>query len=279
MKSSIDELNEIYIISFSAIALFAFLVGFIVYFVLLYQKKQIQHRLDQENLRSTFKQELLKTQIEVQEQTLADISRELHDNISQVLSFTKLTLAFSPTLAETEKQRRIAESREVLSQAITDLRDLSKSISFEHIATLGLVKTLQNETERINKSKLINVSLNVDGFVVDLGEQCELVLFRIFQETLNNTLKHAQAKQLKINLQYSDDLFKFTLEDNGIGFYTPELLEKEGSGLRNIKNRAALVGAEAVISSKPGQGCCITITLNPFKRQLYQDGNNPNSIG
>jgi len=249
--------------------LLASLVCSIVYFVVLYRNKQLKNKKEQEELEANFRQELLKTQLEVQEQTLNYISSEIHDNITQILSFVKLTLGSIASGIEEGKKAKVIETRELVAQTITDLRDLSKSLSFEHIASQGLIRTIQQETERINKSGLIEVSLEQDGNSYSLGEQRELVLFRIFQETLNNTLKHAGAKHLKIILQYQVDLFNLTLEDDGSGFSAEALENKGGSGLRNIENRAALIGGTATIDSSPGKGCAIKVVLNPLKQQLF----------
>src|ERR1700750_1824105 len=170
---------------------FAFLVCSVVYFVVLYRNRQLRNKKEQEELHAAFHQELLKTQLEVQEQTLNYISTEIHDNITQVLSFVKLTLANIASSSEGEKKSKIDESRQLVAQTISDLRDLSKSLSFEHIASLGLVQTIEIEVDRINKSGLLNAQIQIDGASYSLGDQRELVLFRIFQEALNNTLKHA----------------------------------------------------------------------------------------
>ncbi|HTK19642.1 MAG TPA: ATP-binding protein [Mucilaginibacter sp.] len=249
--------------------LFALLTGFIAYFVILYRNKQLKNLREREQLEASFRQEVLKTQIEVQDQTLNYISTEIHDNITQVLSFVKLSLASMVSSADAEKKAKVTEVRELVAQAITDLRDLSKSLSFEHIVSQGLIRTIEKEIERVNKSRLIEVSVSQDGNSYSLGEQRELVLFRIFQETLNNTLKHAGAKHLKIMLQYDPDFFLLTLEDDGSGFSAETLENKSGSGLRNIENRAALIGGIAKISSSPGKGCNIQVVLNPLKQQLY----------
>ncbi|MGZ3967187.1 MAG: sensor histidine kinase [Mucilaginibacter sp.] len=215
----------------------------------------------------------------MQEQTLNNISREIHDNITQVLSFVKLNLAMAGSVNEEEKQFKIDESRELVAQTINDLRNLSKSMSFEHIAEAGLVRTLEIELSRINNSRLLKTSLVVEGDAYSLGEQRELVLFRIFQEALNNTLKYAAAKQLKISLQYSIDLFILTVEDDGDGFLMSGVAEKNGAGLKNIRNRAALIGAVATIDSSPNEGCSIKVTLNPLTQYIYADANYPNSPG
>jgi signal transduction histidine kinase len=266
--------NDLRLVILLTAALFTMVTGFIIYFVVLYRSRQLKHKQEQAELQSAFKQELLKTQIEIQEQTLTYISSEIHDNITQVLSFVKLNLGMINGENETNK-KKVNESRELVSQTINDLRNLSKSLSFEHISLLGLVKTIEMEIERINNSGLINASLSIEGEIYSLGEQCELVLFRIFQEALNNTLKYSKAKDLKISLQYHFELFNLTLEDNGIGFLVNSYLKQDGLGLRNIKNRAALIGAVAAIESSPGEGCCIKVALNPLKVRLYTDGSHP----
>jgi len=270
--------KDIKFVVLAATLLFAVVIGFIVYFVILYRNRQLKNKQEQDEREAAFQQELLKTQIEIQEQTLEYISKEIHDNITQVLSFVKLSLASVGNTVDDNKKAKINESRELIAQSITDLRDLSKSLSFEHIATVGLVKTIEMEVEKINKSGLLKVSLLTEGQIYSLGEQRELVLFRIYQEAINNALKYANAKHFKINLHYRADLFNLTLEDDGAGF-SPDLLNnKSGSGLRNMENRAALIGGKAVIDSVPGMGCRIHVSLNPFK-QFYADGGpHPNSL-
>jgi len=263
-----DDIRFIVVV---ATLLFAVVIGFIVYFVILYRNRQLKNKQEQDEREAAYRQELLQTQIEIQEQTLEYISKEIHDNITQVLSFVKLSLASVGNTLDDNKKAKINESRELVAQTITDLRDLSKSLSFEHIAQIGLVKTIKKEVEKINKSDLIRISFLTEGQIYPLGEQRELVLFRILQEAINNALKYAAAKHFKISLQYQADLFNLTLEDDGAGF-SPDLLNnKNGSGLRNMENRAALIGGKAIINSAPGNGCRIHVSLNPFK-QSHTDG-------
>jgi signal transduction histidine kinase len=250
---------------------------FIISFLFFYQKKHNQNAMDKEHLQVRFQQELLKTQVEMQEQTLNHISREIHDNITQVLSFVKLNLAIPAKATPEQAEQKISESRNLVAQVINDLRDLSKSLSYEHIVQLGLVKTIEIEAGRINKSGIIAIELAIGGDAHSLGEQRELVLFRIFQEALNNALKHSGAKQLKISLDYFDHLFNLTIRDNGVGFLV-NALPDGGSGLRNMVNRAALIGAVAVIDSAPGKGCYIKIAIDPLTQNINANGNH-NSPG
>lgn len=271
--------EEVILIIIAGTALLLLLGFFMVGFLLMFQKKQNKNALEKAELKSSFKQELLKTRIEIQEETLNYVSREMHDNITQVLSFVKLNLGLLGKKLDGDEQAKLNDTRELVAQTITDLRNLSKSLSFEHISALGLVKTLEMEAVRINKSGLIHVDVTVEGEVYSLGEQRELVLFRVFQEALNNVLKHADAANIKIGLHYNTQMFNLTIEDDGVGFQ-PELLnDKSGSGLRNMTNRAGLIGAEAVISSSPQKGCTIKLSLNPLVQEIYANGTDSNSPG
>ncbi|HVS93313.1 MAG TPA: ATP-binding protein [Mucilaginibacter sp.] len=264
--------NEIVEVVILTCLFFAFLVCAVIYFVVLYRNRQLKNQKEQDEREAVFRQELLQTQVEVQEQTFENVSQEIHDNITQVLSFVKLSLATVNNATESDRRLKINECRELLANTISDLRDLSKSLSFEHIASLGLSKTVGMEVERMNKSDIIKATLEINGEPYPLGEQRELVLFRIFQETLNNALKHAGAKHFKILLEYHSDLFILSLEDDGSGFSPQVPDNKTGSGLRNMVNRATLIGGNATIDSKPGEGCRVTVKLNPVKPQFYSDG-------
>jgi signal transduction histidine kinase len=271
--------KELEILFASAVLFFSCLVGFIIYFIVLYKNRQIKHHREQEHLQSNFRQELLKAQLEIQEQTLSHIGREIHDNIGQVLSFVKLNLGTS-TNNLLHLQQKMVESRDLVAQAINDLRDLSKSMSFQHIVHLGLVKAIQIEAERVNKSNLLQLEVKVEGEIYELGQQCELVLFRIFQESLNNALKHAEAQLFKIDLRFTAESFNLTLEDDGRGFTVTERLnDGYGSGLKNIESRAAMIGAVASISSSPGNGCLVSIELNHLTPQINVNGSYTDRIG
>lgn len=257
---------------------FLILGAFIVMIMLVYRKRRNLHIMEKLNLQSNYKHELLKAQLEIQEQTLTNIGREIHDNIGQVLSFVKLSL--NPANGSLEQlQQKMNNSRELVAKAINDLRDLSKSLNFQYFAHLGLLKAIEIETERVNKSGLLQLNINVEGTPYELGEQCELVLFRIFQESLNNSLKHAQASSFTIYLQFNIESFTLTLADDGQGFAVKDKLNKlSGSGLKNIESRATLIGAAATINSSPGNGCTISLQLNHLIPQTDATGYHPDRI-
>jgi signal transduction histidine kinase len=272
-----QEVNQQVIVTIIAAVVLLILIGLIMLVLAVtYHNNKKRHAVEKEHLKSSFKQELLKAQLEIQEQTFTHVSQEIHDNIGQVLSFVKLSLGTASQLGETEKDERIAESKELVAKAITDLRDLSKSLSSDSFSAKGFLPAIKTEIERINKSKLVKASFIQEGKAISAGEQTELVLFRILQETVNNTLKHANAECLNISLKYEPELLTLTIADDGSGFDKDEAISKNGSGLRNIRNRANMIGATVEIKSTSGSGSEVKVCLNPLQ-QPYADRNHTSS--
>jgi len=242
------------------------LVGFIVTVLFLYQRKQ--HRQEQElvKLKDEYDQEMLKSQLEIQEATLKNIAQELHDNIGQVLSVVKLSLAVVPLEKEHKAYGPLQHIREVLNKAVFDLADLTKSLHTDRISQIGLVESVRFDLETLKKTGLMAVKFNVQGVEYRLGEQKEVFIFRIFQELVNNILKHAKATQLTILLNYTQPgNFVFSIKDNGVGFSIQEKKDSKsplnGVGLKSMMNRAKLIGATMVFDSYPGKGTSVTMEL------------------
>src|SRR5207253_2048785 len=129
---------------------------------------------------------LLKTQIEVQEQTFQHISREIHDNINLSLTLAKLNLNTLNWEDLLQVKCAVKSSVETLGTAIVDLSNLSKSTSTDTIKNLGLLTSIQLEIERIRSTNKFLINLNVFGDPFYLDSEKELIMFRIIQEAFNN---------------------------------------------------------------------------------------------
>lgn len=257
-KAHQDIILAIIISSIILVILSVFTTLFFLVFV---RKKRILNE-KKEELSRNFEKQLLHTKLEIQNETLNSVSREIHDNIGQVLSFVKLSLSTSDRLKPADKDEKIQESIQLISEVIGDLRDLSKSLSFDKIKREGLVQVIIHETERLQKSGVIDASVVLRGDPVQMSGQVDLVLYRIFQEILNNTLKHSESKDIFIDLKFEEKCFILTIKDSGKGFCEESIEKGQGLGLENIRQRAALIGAEVVIETKPSGGCKTIITLN-----------------
>ena len=251
--------REIYISAIIIGIFFLLLISIIVIAGYLYNKR----RKMQAKERIVFQQTLLQTQLEIQEQTLKNISQEIHDNIGQALSLAKLNLNTMPGTNDEQLQQKISNSKELVSKAIVDLRDLSRSLNTDYVADMGLQRAIEYELELINKSAAIKTKMHVDGFPFRFDKQKELILFRIVQEVLNNIIKHAAATQIQVVLNYKPAGLEMQLSDNGKGFDNaadnggPSF----GLGHRNMHNRAKLIGASFAIRSSLGKGTEINIIL------------------
>lgn len=236
---------------------------FIVGFFFTYQRKKIKSSQEIVLLKENFKQTLLQSQLEIQEQTLKNISQEIHDNIGQVLSLAKLNLfTMNPEKPE-QLVQKIQDSRNLVSKAIVDLRDLSHSMNTDYIEDLGLIRSIEYELEMILKTGQLNTQLTITGPVTRFDKQKELITFRIVQEVINNIIKHAGAGLIDVRADYSDRDLRVQIRDDGKGMNLYDLPNGNGSGLglKSMHNRAGLIGAAFNLESAPGQGTTITIVL------------------
>ena len=240
---------------------------FISFLVLAWQRRK-KLQLEKDQMKMHFDQELLRTQLEIQEQTLKTISEEIHDNIGQALSLAKLklnTLKYDQPDLLVEK---INDSRELVSKAIRDLRDLSRSLNTDSIASMGLVRAIELELELFRKSGF-QTTLYTEGEIRKMEPQQELIIFRIVQESLNNIIKHAEAKTIRVTALYTADELDLQVEDDGKGA-EPAQLDMDGNsykslGLRNMSNRARMIGGTFTIHSVPGNGTMIKLNI-PFNK-------------
>ncbi len=243
---------------------FLVLAGFVIFFIVMYMRRKQKNLIEKQQLKSQYQQELLRTQLEIQEQTLRTISQEIHDNIGQVLSLAKLNLNTMEIDKKEELQEKIVDSKKLVSKAIQDLRDLSKSMNTDNIEAIGFVKAIEYELELIRKTGF-KTELNVEGNVIRLEPQKELILFRIFQEVLNNIIKHAEANSILSKIQYAPHQIRISIKDNGKGFdLTPmndNSLSSYGLGIRNMHNRARLINSDFTMSSTTGEGTEVVITV------------------
>src|SRR5215218_1486408 len=133
-------------------------LSFLFRFVLLYQKKSISFSTEKQMMQARFQQEILRTQLEIQEQTFKTISQEIHDNIGQMLSLAKLNLATVDLHKELQADEKISNARDLVSKAIHDLRDLSKTLNTETIAATGLLNALEAELNLLQRTGLLQTT-------------------------------------------------------------------------------------------------------------------------
>jgi signal transduction histidine kinase len=201
--------------------------------------------------------------LEIQEQTFNSISQEIHDNVGQILSLTKVQLNIIEQ-GETLNKPLLRDAKEGISKALTDLRDIAKGLSSERIISIGLVKAIEQEAQRINRSGFLNLSFFINGIEQPIDQQKQLILFRVIQECFQNIIKHASASKVSVHINFQQSKLFIKINDNGIGFdYQKERRSQHGLGLLNISSRIELIGGSAEIISQINNGTKINL-ITPY---------------
>jgi len=252
--------SEIVLVVIGGTLIMFLLVSTIVFFVLSYQKRYLKHKNELKALEQAYNQELLKSELEIKEQTMNNIASEIHDHIGQLLSVIKLNLAMNPAPG-------LTDTKELVTQVIKDVRGLAHSMHSDGISNKPILQVIETEINRLKKLPQSKVHFSFSGESFSLAPQTETFLFRIFQECINNTLKHAHAKNISVELNYSISLLTIKITDDGNGFVVNEV--EEGLGLRSIRYRAKLIGAQLSIESSPGSGTCTIIEVNTDNQPIH----------
>lgn len=240
------------------------LVVFIISFAFLFQRRQVQFRAEKQALHEAYQREILQSQIETQNQTLQHLGEELHDHIGQLLAVAMLQLnVLDEKLEQTPHQTNVQQTGSLLRQVLNDLRTLSKTLNTDALTQLGLHDSIALELERIRRTGRYQTRLTVTGEPRPLNPQVGIVVFRMVQEAISNTLKHANAKTILVGIDYPPDRFRVRITDDGKGLPETQggLPTVSGQGLSNLHRRANLLGGHCTVFSEPGEGCAVTIDL------------------
>jgi two-component system, NarL family, sensor kinase len=253
--------KEVLITVLACMVLFVVLTTIILLFVFKYQQRRRLQQMQVLELQQQFKEQSLRSQIEIQEQTFQAISQEIHDNVGQVLSLAKVQVNIIRA-GQHYRSDLLEALKDNIGKAMADLRDLSRSLNSERLRNACIHEAIQEEAERINRTGLIQTVVAVEGLYRDIHPQKKLILYRIVQESLQNCLKHAAASQINILCEYRTDNMIIQIQDNGVGF-DPEaaLTSGFGQGLTNIRTRVHLTGGNHTIQSVLQQGTQITLTI------------------
>jgi signal transduction histidine kinase len=236
------------------------LAGVLILFVLVYQRRLMRQQEDFRQIETSYQQRMLAAAIEVQEAERTRIAQDLHDGIGSMLSAVSLQLSQvrrAPDLGD-HNRAALNASREQLSEAIQSVREVSHNLSPPVLARLGLVAALKQLVGRVPTPQ---VEFRSELGARNLPPNISLGLYRVVQEALNNSLRHAEAQSILIDLRAEADGLRVDYRDDGRGFDYQRMGPSVGLGLLGIESRIQVLGGSMQLTSQPGAGVFIQIAL------------------
>jgi two-component system sensor histidine kinase UhpB len=221
------------------------------------EHKKLKNELLETHLR--FQKQLTEATILGQEKEKEEIGKELHDNINQILASSSLYLDLA-IKQEQMREELLPACKQNISLAIEEIRKLSHSLIPPSLGDQGLLDAVSELIADLNKTGLLKARLSIDNFDDDiLTENKRLMLYRVIQEQINNTIKYAKATEVVVEFKIKADQLSLVIRDNGVGFDVTT--RSNGVGFRNIKNRVSHYSGDVILMSKPGQGTSLEILL------------------
>lgn len=252
---------QLIILSTIVILLLGFAAVMIFQLAIKQKKKFLIEKQEAEML---YLREINQTKIEIKDQTLKHVANELHDNIGQLIALARIQIKTLQKKYADEGQ--LSDLNQITENALNEIRQLSNSLNDEWINTFGLSEALQKQQYLIERSGKIKFVLTIEGRPLKLKLDHELILFRICQEFVSNTLKYAEATQITVQIKFSEQEMMLTLKDNGKGFDFNNT--RQGNGLLNIQTRMKLLQADSEFTSSPDSGTQLSIRYKYKQHEL-----------
>jgi signal transduction histidine kinase len=235
----------------------------VVSFILIYirnQNKLLQQRQQLQQGELAHQKELLQVVIESQEEERIRIGRDLHDDVGAAISSLRLIIEmFKPITADDHYNEFIKRSKSIIDKMMTDVRNISHNLSPTALTYYGLGFAIEEQCAIINQSGKLNIEINNQAgpILEKLPLPVSTALYRVLEELLNNTIKHANATKSTLSFISNGGLLVIEYTDNGVGMDTKQT--NTGIGLHNIESRLTVINAIYKVETAPDKGYSIKI--------------------
>jgi signal transduction histidine kinase len=239
-----------------------FLAMAIVGFVLIYKRRLLKQQMKLQEQQIIHQQQLLQSAVKIQDEERKRFAADLHDEIGGGISTILLSVE-QIRKAQAEQPEIVAKShnvRDQLNHLLKKVREISYNIMPPTLEDFGLHEAISDLCYSISESSEIHIEYEWNGDAQRLDFSAELAFYRIIKEIVVNAVKHSEAQKIKITIENSVEAFKLIITDNGKGFDLATV--QKGAGLRNIKDRAQIIGATLEISSNLNSGTTVHVHLN-----------------
>ncbi|ANE49747.1 PAS domain-containing sensor histidine kinase [Flavisolibacter tropicus] len=230
--------------------------GFVINSRDITDKKILQERFEKQV--TEWQKRVNKATIQAQEQERAQLGKELHDNVNQVLTtvklYTELCLDKHP-----DQQLLLEKATTYLSDCINEIRSISKRLSSPTLGEISLADSIKELVGALKLTNKLQISLTVNGDHAKISQEVHLGVYRIIQEHMTNILKHAEAARVNITISVCDFTLIVKIKDDGKGFDINA--QRNGIGINNMQGRAESLNGKLTIDSKPTAGCTLTLAI------------------
>jgi two-component system sensor histidine kinase UhpB len=197
--------------------------------------------------------------LHAQEEERARVARDLHDEVNQSLTGLLLRLEAARESAPPELEDELAETKALANQAMGELLSLARQLRPTALDDLGLAAAIEGQVEQLRRGE-IDARFDVQGDFSDLGEDAQLVVYRVAQEALSNAARHSGAARVEVRLRRAEaGGVLLEVNDDGRGFAFDE--SERGLGIGGMRERALLIGAELTIESRPDSGTTVRLDV------------------
>lgn len=258
-------MKPLHILLAGMIALFVLAWGYILIFVL-YQKRMIAKDLQQQKLENNYQKKLLRSAIDSQETERKRIAHDLHDEIGALLTTSRLYVnQLGPGRSE-EQMKAVSDKINLLfNEMMSNIRRISHDLRPVVLENLGLTEAIENMRIGVQAS---GIDFNFTHQITcTLSHEAELMVYRIIQELISNTLKHARASRIDLHIEEQGGRLHLSYADNGTGFDASK--KSAGLGLKSIETRLSLVEA-SMHKVYAAQGVCFLIDILITKLTDYE---------
>jgi signal transduction histidine kinase len=245
--------NIVFFIVASTIGMLVLCIVAILIFIAFYKRNmKAQKRLFEQEV--AFKEQLNSSNLQTLEEERRRFAQDLHDEIGASLSAIRLYIGNIADLAtDTQIQNKLQQVKQTIDQSMASTRRISHNILPPGLELMGLSEVVNELAKQFNQSHAINVKVVGPSEMPKLHFEKELMLYRVLQELLQNTLKHAKASEVTIHFSNTDSVYTINYTDNGVGFDVSHQ-KFTGLGMSNIESRIKIVGGKYTLKTAPNAG-------------------------
>ena len=222
-------------------------------------ERELERRLAENTKAHADLRELSARLVRAQENERRNLARELHDEVGQSLSAILMETE-NAEFSESPQEIRahLSSIRTMAEKTVNEVRDLALLLRPSMLDDFGLVPALNWQAREMTKRTGLNVVVSADAAADDLPEEHTTCIYRLVQEALNNSARHANASTVEVSVRRENQRVRFTVQDNGAGFDTRFV---RGLGLLGMEERVRRLGGQLHIDSHPGRGTTVAAEL------------------